>query len=168
MDARYTIRKHQWLDECQVAPEMFEQVIPRLSTFMQPFVTIFQGQVAAQHVTTSVCGLLSNLARKNIASMASRFGSSRLLLQACLGWDAWDDEPWRSAWRSQVTRPLGPGDGVLVCDPSGCAKSGRESGGVARPWGGRLGKVDNGQGAMDVGEVSSKGHTLVAQRLVRP
>ena len=27
MDARYTIRKHQLLDECQVAPEIFEQVI---------------------------------------------------------------------------------------------------------------------------------------------
>jgi len=33
MDARYTIRKHQLLDECQIAPEIFEQVIPRLYTF---------------------------------------------------------------------------------------------------------------------------------------
>jgi len=168
MDARYTIRKHQWLDECQVAPEIFEQVIPRLSTFMKPFVTIFQGQVAEQHATTAVCGLLANLARQNIASIASRFGSSRLPLQACIGWDAWDDEPWRSAWRSQVTMHLGPGDGVLACDPSGCAKSGRESGGVARPWCGRLGKVDHCQVAMDVGDGSRKGHTLVDQRLFLP
>ena len=46
MEARYTICKHQLLDECQVAPEIFEQVIPRLYTFMEPFVNIFQGQVA--------------------------------------------------------------------------------------------------------------------------
>ncbi len=168
MDARYTIRKHQLLDECQVAPEIFEQVIPRLSTFMKPFVTIFQGQVAEQHAKTSVCGLLSNLERKNIASIAYRFGHSRLPLQAFVGWEEWDDEPLRSALRSQVKMHLGQGDGVLVCDPSGFAKSGRESVGVARQWCGRLGKVDNCQVAMYLGYVSRKGHTLVDQRLFLP
>ena len=80
MEARYAFRKSQLLDECQVAPEIFEQVIPRLYTFMKPFVTIFQGQVAEQHAKTYVCGLLSNLARKNIESIAYRFGHSRLPL----------------------------------------------------------------------------------------
>ena len=46
MEARYALRKSQLLDECQIAPEIFEQVIPRLSTFMKPFVRIFQGQAA--------------------------------------------------------------------------------------------------------------------------
>ena len=168
MEARYTIRKHQLLGECQVAPEIFEQVIPRLYTFMTPFVKIFQGQVAEQHAKTSVCGLLSNLERKNIESMADRFGHSRLPLQAFIGWDAWDDAPLRSALRSQVKRHLGQGDGVLVFDPSGFAKSGRESVGVARQWCGRLGKVDNCQVAMYLGYVSRQGHTLVEQRLFLP
>ncbi len=168
MEARYTIRKHQLLAECQVAPEIFEQVIPRLYTFMTPFVTIFQGQVAEQHAKTSVCGLLSNLERKNVESIAYRFGHSRLPLQAFIGWDAWDDEPLRSALRSQVERHLGQGDGVLGFDPSGFAKSGRESVGVARQWCGRLGKVDNCQVAMYLGYVSRKGHTLVDQRLFLP
>src|SRR5712691_5236718 len=157
MEARYTIRKHQLLAECQVAPEIFEQVIPRLSTFMTPFVTIFQGQVAEQHAKTSVCGRLSHLARKNVASIADRFGHARLPLPALMGWDAWDAAPWRSAWRRQVKRPVGPGDGVLGCEPSGCAKSGRESVGVARPWCGRLGTVDTCPVALDVGDVSSTG-----------
>src|SRR5712692_6423533 len=168
MEARYTIRKHQLLAECQVAPEIFEQVIPRLYTFMTPFVTIFQGQVAEQHAKTSVCGLLSNLERKNVESIAYRFGHSRLPLQAFIGWDAWDDAPLRSALRSQVKRHLGQGDGVLVFDPSGFAKSGHESVGVARQWCGRLGKVDNCQVAMYLGYVSRKGHTLVDQRLFLP
>jgi SRSO17 transposase len=168
MDARYTIRKHQLLDECQVAPEIFEQVIPRLSTFMTPFVKIFQGQVAEQHAKTYVCGLLSNLEHKNIESIAYRFGHSRLPLQAFIGWEAWDDEPLRSALRSQVTMHLGQGEGVLVFDPSGFAKSGRESVGVARQWCGRLGKVDNCQVAIYLGYVSRKGHTLVDQRLFLP
>ena len=168
MDARYTIRKHQLLDECQVAPEIFEQVIPRLYTFMKPFVKIFQGQVAEQHAKTYVCGLLSNLERKNIESIAYRFGHSRLPLQAFVGWEEWDDEPLRAALRSQVKMHLGQGDGVLVFDPSGFAKSGRESVGVARQWCGRLGKVDNCQVAIYLGYVSRKGHTLVDQRLFLP
>ena len=52
MAARYAFRKSQLLDECQVAPEIFEQVIPRLSTFMEPFVKTFHGQAAAQHANT--------------------------------------------------------------------------------------------------------------------
>ena len=78
MEARYAFRKTQLLDECQVASEIFEQIIPRLYTFMKPFVTTFQGQVAEQHAKTSVCGLLSNLERTNIESIAYRFGHSRL------------------------------------------------------------------------------------------
>ena len=44
MDARYTIRKAQLLEECQVAPKVFEQVLPRLHTFMEPFVDTLHGQ----------------------------------------------------------------------------------------------------------------------------
>ena len=168
MEARYPIRKHQLLAECQVAPEIFAQGIPRLYTFLTPFVKIFQGQVAEQHAKTSVCGLWSNLERKNVASIASRFGHSRLPLQAFIGWEEWDDEPLRAALRSQVKRHLGQGDGVLVFDPSGVAKSGHESVGVARQWCGRLGKVDTCQVALDLGYVSRKGHTLVDQRLFLP
>src|SRR6266851_2039481 len=168
MDARYAFRKNQLLQECEVAPEIFEQVIPRLYTFMEPFVKTFQGQVAVQHAKTYVCGLLSDVERKNVESIAYRFGQSRLPLQAFIGWDAWDDEPLRSALRRQVKNHLGQGDGVLVFDPSGMPKSGRESVGGARQWCGRLGKVDNCQVAIYLGYVSRKGHTLVDTRLYLP
>ncbi len=168
MDARYAIRKTQLLDECQVAPEIFEQVIPRLYTFMEPFVKTFQGQVADQHAKTSVCGLLSDVEHKNVESIAYRFGQSRLPLQGFIGWADWDDEPLRSELISQVNRHLGQGDGVLVFDPSAFPKSGRESVGVARQWCGRLGKVDNCQVAIYLGYVSRKGHSLVDTRLYLP
>lgn len=168
MEARYALRKTQLLAECQIAPEIFEQVIPRLDTFMKPFVKIFQGQAAAQHAQTYVCGLLSNVERKNIESIAYRFGQSRLPLQSFIGWDEWDDAPLRDALRGQVKTHLGQGDGVLVFDPSGFPKSGRESVGVARQWCGRLGKVDNCQVAIYLGYVSRKGHTLVDTRLYLP
>src|SRR5712692_2544533 len=168
MEARYAFRKTQLLEECQVAPEIFEQVIPRLYTFMKPFVKIFHGQAADQHAKTYVCGLLSDIERKNVASIAYRFGQSRLPLQGFIGWGEWNDEPLRHALRDQVKTHLGQADGVLVCDPSGFPKSGRESVGVARQWCGRLGKGDTGHVAIDLGYVSRKGHSLVDTRLSLP
>lgn len=168
MDARYAIRRSQLLEECQVAPEIFEQVMARLYSFMKPFVKTFQGQVAERHAKTYVCGLLSNLEHKNVESIAYRFGHSRLTLQAFIGYSEWDDEPLRSELRRQVKMHLGQGDGVLVFDPSAFPKSGRQSVGVARQWCGRLGKVDNCQVAIYLGYVSRKGHSLVDQRLFLP
>jgi SRSO17 transposase len=143
MDARYTIRKAQLLEECQVAPEIFEQVMPRLHTFMAPFVDTFGGQVLDQHAKTYLSGLLSNVERKNAESIAYHFGQDRLGLQRFIGWADWDDAPLRQELIGQVGKQLGQADGVLVFDPSAFPKSGRESVGVARQWCGRLGKVDN-------------------------
>ena len=168
MEARDAFRKTPLLDECQMAPEIFEQVIPRLYTFMAPFVHTFQGQVAAQHAKTSVCGLLSDVAHKNVASIASRCGQSRLPLQGFIGWGEWADEPLQQALSGQVQTHVGQADGVLVCDPSGFPTSGRESVGVARQWCGRRGTVDNGHVAIDLGSVSSKGQSLVDTRLYLP
>ena len=168
MDARYAIRKAQLLAECEVAPEVFEQVMPRLQTFLEPFVDTFGGQALHQHATTSIHGLLSDVERTNVASIASQFGQDRLGLQRFIGWADGADAPLRQALRGQVGTQWGQEDGVLVCDPSALPKSGRESVGVARQGCGRLGKVDNCQVAMYVGYVSRKGHTLVDRRLYLP
>lgn len=168
MDARYIIRKNQLLQECQVAPEIFDQVLPRLHTFMEPFVAPFQGPALTQHAKTYVSGLLSDVERKNVESIAYQFGQNRLGLQGFIGWADWDDEPLRKELLGQVGKQLGQGDGVLVFDPSAFPKSGRESVGVARQWCGRLGKVDNCQVAIYLGYVSRMGHTLVDLRLYLP
>lgn len=168
MDARYTTRKQELLQECQMAPEIFEQVMPRLDTFMAPFVESFRRQEPDQHAQTYVYGLLSDLKRKNVESIAYRFGQDRLPLQRFIGWAPWDDAPLRQELTRQVAEHLGQPDGVLVFDPSGFAKSGHESVGVARQWCGRLGKVDNCQVALYLGYVSSQGHTLVDTQLYLP
>ena len=168
MDARYTIRRAQLLEECQIAPEVFEQVMPRLCAFMAPFVDTLQGQAPRAHAQTYVRGLLSDVERKNVESIAYHFGQDRLGLQGFIGWDDWDDAPLRHTLWSHVGQQLGQADGVLVFDPSAFPTSGRESGGVARQWGGRLGKVDNCQGAIDAGYVSRQGHTLVDLRVDLP
>ena len=149
-------------------PGDFDRVMPRLSTFMDPFVETFQGQARTQHAKTYVSGLLSDVERKNVASIASHVGQNRLGLQGFMGWADWDDAPLRQTLLAQVGQQLGQGDGVLVFDPSAFPKSGRESVGVARQWCGRLGKVDNCQVAIYLGYVSAHGHTLVDLRLSLP
>jgi SRSO17 transposase len=89
-------------------------------------------------------------------------------LQGFIGWEDWEDAPLRHTLRRQVGQHLGQADGVLVCDPSAFPKSGRESGGVARQWCGRLGTVDNGHVAIYLGYVSRTGHTLVDLRVSLP
>jgi SRSO17 transposase len=168
MDAAYAIRKRQLLEECQVVPEVFQQVMPRLATFMAPFVDTFARQEPAEHAQTYICGLLSNVTRKNIESIAYRFGHDRLPLQRFIGWAEWDDAPLRQELTRQVAEQLGHADAVLVFDPSAFTKAGTESVGVARQWCGRLGKVDNCQVAIYLGYVSATEHSLVDMRLYLP
>jgi hypothetical protein len=66
MEAEYATRKRQLLEECQVAPEIFDQVMARLETFMVPFVSTFRRQEPSEHAHTYVRGLLSEVARKNV------------------------------------------------------------------------------------------------------
>jgi len=168
MEAKYEVRKQELLDECQVAPQVFERVMPRLERFMEPFVGSLVRREQREHASTFVQGLLSNLEDKNVESIAYQFGQERVPLQWFVGSSDWDHQPLRDELVRQVGKQLGEEDGVIVFDPSGFAKSGRESVGVARQWCGRLGKVDNCQVAIYMGYVSSKEHALVDTRLFLP
>jgi len=168
MEAKYEARKEQLLDECTVAPQVFDRVMPRLERFMEPFVEQLVRREQAEHAHTFVQGLLSDLEHKNTESIAYRFGQDRMPLQWFVGVSEWDDRPLRDQLVRQVGQQLGEEDGVLVFDPSAFPKSGRDSVGVARQWCGRLGKVDNCQVGVFMGYVSSKEHALVDMRLYLP
>lgn len=168
MEARYEKRKQELLDECKVAPQIFEGVMPRLERFMEPFVESLVRKEQVAHAQTFVQGLLSDLDHKNVESIAYRFGQERMPLQWFMGFSDWDHGALRDELVRQVGGTLGQADGILVFDPSAFAKSGRESVGVARQWCGRLGKVDNCQVAVYMGYVSAVEHVLVDVRLYLP
>jgi len=168
MEAKYETRKQELLDECTVAPQIFDRVMPRLERFMDPFVESLARKEQYEHATTFVQGLLSDLEHKNVESIAYLFGQERMPLQGFIGQSSWDHEPFRDELIRQVGEQLGDDSGVIVFDPSGFPKSGTESVGVGRQWCGRLGKVDNCQVAIYMGYVSAKEHALVDTRLFLP
>ncbi len=168
MEARYETRKQELLDECTVAPQVFDRVMPRLEKFMEPFVDSLARKEQVHHAETFVQGLLSDLDYKNTESIAYRFRQERMPLQWFIGVSDWDDHPLRAELVRQVGVALGEPDGVIVFDPSAFPKSGRDSVGVARQWCGRLGKVDNCQVAVYLGYASRLEHALVDLRLYLP
>ena len=168
MEARYETRKRALLDECSVAPDIFDEVMPRLEQFMEPFVERLVRSDQARYARLFVPGLLSDLDHKNAESMAYRFGQDRMPLQWFLGMSPWDHEPLRDELVRQVGTTLGDAEGVLVLDPSAFPKSGQKSVGVGRQGCGRLGQVDNCQVAVYMGYVSRHEHALVDTRLYLP
>lgn len=168
MEAIYETRKEQLLEECEVAPQVFERAMPRLEKFMEPYLDSFVRREQREHAHTFVQGLLSDLEHKNVESIAYRFGQDRMPLQWFVGVSGWDHQALRDELVRQVGEQLGEENAVIVFDPSAFPKSGQESVGVARQWCGRLGKLDNCQVAVYMGYVSGQEHALVDTRLYLP
>jgi SRSO17 transposase len=168
METEFEARKQELLDECTMAPQIFDRVMPRLERFMEPFVARLVRKEQVDHARTFVQGLLSDLDQKNVESIAYRFGQKRMPLQWFIGVSDWDDKPLREELVRQVGQELGEDEAVIVFDPSAFPKSGRESVGTARQWCGRLGKVDNCQVAIYMGYASRREHALVDMRLFLP
>lgn len=168
MDRRFALRKAAMLAECEVSPQVFSGVAERLARFVEPFGRLLNQPAQRSHAADYVSGLLSDLERKNVESIAYRHDQERDPLQHFMGCAAWDHAPLMTELARQVGVELGEDDGVIVFDPSAFPKKGKQSVGVARQWCGRLGKVDNCQVAVYMAYVSRIDHVLVNARLYLP
>ena len=111
MEAKYETRKQELLDECTVAPQIFDRVMPRLERFMDPFIESLVRKEQYEHASTFIQGLLSDLDHKNVESIAYRFGQQRMPLQWFIGKSGWDHGPLRDELVRQVgKRPVCVGD----------------------------------------------------------
>jgi len=165
MERRFNARRRQILQQAQVDPRVYQSMIPRLDRFAEPFVASLKRSETREHARMYLAGLLSDVERKNVESIAYRYDQERQNLQHFVGSSPWPFEPLIAELVGQVGRELGEPDGVIMFDPSGHAKCGRDSVGVARQWIGRLGKVDNGQVAMYMGYATRKESAIVDTRL---
>jgi SRSO17 transposase len=168
MVSAYDRRLEEMLEDAEVPPKLLKDLLPRLETFVAPFVATLGETEQRKHATEYISGLLSNLERKTGESIAYLHDQERQGIQKFIGYVPWDHQPLLAMLTDQVGEQLGEPDGVLVFDPSGFPKKGTKSVGVARQWCGRLGKVDNCQVGVYMAYVSRKGHALVNTRLYLP
>jgi SRSO17 transposase len=168
MERRLKLRKEAMLRECEVAPQVFRGAVERLGKFVEPFAELLTQPAQRQHTADYMSGLISDLERKNVESIAYRHDQDRRNLQHFIGCAEWDHQPLMMELARQVGEELGEDDGVIVFDPSAFPKQGKKSVGVARQWCGRLGKVDNCQVAIYMAYVSRTDHALVNTRLYLP
>ena len=168
MERRFELRKEELLAGCQVSPEAFTGIIGRLEKFAEPFLASLPSRESQGHGRTYVCGLLSDVQRKNTESIAYRHDLDRQVLQRFIGYMPWEHEPALDELTGQVAAKLGESAAVIVFDPSGFPKRGPESVGVQRQWCGRLGKTENCQVGIYMGYVAHREHALVDMRLYLP
>jgi SRSO17 transposase len=168
MDRRFRLRLEELLADATVPVGLFDEVLPHLEEFLQPFVASLAGDAARRNTAEYVGGLLSNLEAKSAEAIAYLHDRERQVLQKFIGQSEWDARPLLDELARQVAAELGEADGVLVFDPSAFAKKGSESVGVSRQWCGRLGKVENCQVGIYLGYVSRREHALVDVRLYLP
>jgi len=168
MERRFEIQKRKILQEADIKPQVFNGMLKRLKQFVEPFVISLGRREPKENAHIYVSGLLSDLQRKNVESIAYRYDLDRRALQRFVGSAPWDHQPLQEELAKQVGNELGEDDGVIVFDPSGHKKCGNDSVGVQRQWLGRLGKVDNGQVGIYMGYACRKEHALVDMRLYLP
>ena len=168
MERRFEVRKQEILKEADIKPQVVNGMLKRLEQFAQPFIDSFGRREPKQNAQIYICGLLSDLKRKNVESIAYRYDRTREALQKFIGTASWDYQPLQQELVRQIGAEIGEDDGVIVFDPSGHKKCGSNSVGVQRQWLGRLGKVDNGQVGVYMGYASRKEHGLVDERLYLP
>jgi SRSO17 transposase len=165
MERRFRIRLDELLEDAVVPVSLVRGLMPRLKTFLEPFVRALQNTQQKTNAQQYVSGLLSDLESKDAESIAYLHDRKRQGLQQFIGQSQWDQRPLFTELARQVGIELGEADGVLVFDPSAFAKKGTESVGVQRQWCGRLGKIENCQVGIYLGYVSRRDHALVDVRL---
>jgi SRSO17 transposase len=168
MERRFRIRLDELLLDAEVGNGLLRGVMPRLESFLEPFVAALHIAEQRTNAKQYVSGLMSDLGSKDVESIAYLHDRERQGLQKFIGQAEWDHRPLVTELARQVGDELGEADGVLVFDPSGFAKQGKESVGVQRQWCGRLGKIENCQIGVYLGYVSRRDHALVDFRLYLP
>ena len=165
MERRFGLRMKELLEDAVLDPRIPEGMLDRLEQFVEPFAARLTSIEQRQHAGEYVAGLFSDVKRKNSETIAYLHDQDRQAMQKFIGQSRWESRPLIEELAQQIGRELGEPDGVLVFDPSGFKKQGKDSVGVARQWCGRLGKIDNCQVGVYLGYVSRKEHALVDVRL---
>lgn len=161
-------RREELLSDCIVSPDVFNQMVDRLSEFVMPYQQALETEADPHSMHLYLQGLLSHLPRKNAEEIAAWIDVERQVMQDFIGIAPWDPRPLIGVLMGQVAKQLGEPEGIIAFDPSSFPKRGTHSVGVKRQWCGHRGKVDNCQVGVFMGYVSEQDHALLDFRLSLP
>src|SRR5215475_8608032 len=113
MERRFQVRLDELLGDAKIRPGLLRGVLPRLESFLQPFVATMQTPERQTNARHYVQGLLSDLNGKDVESIAYLHDRERQGLQKFIGQAEWDHRLLLAALVPQVASALGEPDGVL-------------------------------------------------------
>ena len=195
MERRFRVRYEELMEDAEVKPEALKGTLERLTKFVQPFAATLGNAAQRDHVEEYVAGLVSNVKRKNIESIAYLHEQDRQPLQKFIGQNPWPWQPMlgelarqvgagvgRSRWRpglrsiggAQARQEVGgSGPAVVWSGGQGGQLPGRYLPRLRYPQGARPGRypvvfaqgMDQGQEAVSGGRNSQRGSLSHATRI---
>jgi SRSO17 transposase len=150
-------------------PRDVEGFMDELHGFHTAFRDCFARREPWDHFFHYMVGQFSDLDRKSIEPMALRVeGGNVRAMQRGISDAVWDDTQTLRTYHRLMNDDMGDPEGVVIFDESGFPKKGYNSVGVARPYCGALGKVENCQVGVFAAYASRHGYALVDTRLFMP
>ena len=140
----------------------------KLSHFLRRFYRGIKTAPSQRHFRTYVQGQLSDLERKNVASIALHSGVAPRSLQEFLEIHRWDHDGMRTRVQEVVWQEHADAHAIGMIDETSDAKKGDKTAGVARQYCGATGKIDNCVVTVHLGYVTQDFHTLVDSDLFLP
>src|SRR6266540_1382650 len=155
--------------QLDLTPSDVAGFLEELRGFHAAFEDCFTRREPREHFFRYLVGQFSSLERKSIEPIALEVeGGNVRAMQRCISDAVRDDAQMLRTYHRLVDDDMGDPEGVVIFDESGFPKKGRDSVGVARQYGGALGKVENCQVGVFAAYASRHGYALVDKRLFMP
>lgn len=149
------------LDEAEIC--LLERELEELCASLDD---VFPHPASWENLRAMVCGLLSEVPRKNVWQIAeAALARNPRRLQGFLAKVAWDADDLRDRVRAYAVTSLADQDAVLIADETGDLKKGARSVGVQRQYTATAGRVENAQVSLHLSHGSSRGRTLIDREL---
>ena len=114
MERRYAMRYEEMMADAEVKPEALEGILERLGEFVQPFTASLTHIAQCEHVEEYLAGLVSNVKRKTIETIAYLHEQDRQPLQKFIGQNPWDHRPLIGELARQIGAALGQAKSACI------------------------------------------------------
>ena len=127
MSTVWAQRREALVSDCIVFPDVFHQMVDRLSQFVVPYQHVLETEACQHNVHLYLQGLLSPLPGKNAEDIATFVDVERQIIQDFIGTAPWDHHPLITVWVGHVAARWGEPEGIIACDPRSLPQRGMPS-----------------------------------------